>query len=99
MDSTVLMILVVLAIVVVAVAIWYEQRRRRSLVLRERFGAEYDRTVKTEGGIGRAESVLDARARRVEKLHIRPLEPSRPHALTTPGEGFRHSSWTTPKGR
>jgi hypothetical protein len=76
-DSTVLMVIVVLAIVVVAAAIWYEQRRRRSRVLRERFGAEYDRTVKTEGGIGRAESVLDARARRVEKLHIRPLEPSR----------------------
>jgi hypothetical protein len=76
-DSTVLMVLAVLGIVVVAAAIWYEQHRRRSRLLHERFGAEYDRTVRAEGDVRRAESVLDARARRVEKLHIRPLEPLR----------------------
>jgi len=75
-DSTVLWVLVTLAVVVVAAAILYERRRRRSRTLRERFGAEYDRTVRSEGDIRKAESVLDARARRVEKLHIRPLEPS-----------------------
>ena len=46
-------------------------------MLHDRFGAEYDRTVRTEGDVRKAESVLDARARRVEKLQIRPLEPLR----------------------
>jgi len=47
--------------------------RRRSQQLRERFGSEYDRTVKTEKNIRRAEATLAARAKRVDALHIRPL--------------------------
>jgi hypothetical protein len=47
--------------------------RQRRLRLRERFGPEYDRTVREAGTPEKADAILDARARRVEKLKIRPL--------------------------
>jgi hypothetical protein len=49
--------------------------RRRSEQLRQRFGPEYERALKAEGNSRRAEKELEARARRVEALHIRPLVP------------------------
>lgn len=48
-------------------------RKRRTKLLRERFGPEYERTVKREGDIRRAEGVLEFREKRREKLQIRPL--------------------------
>jgi hypothetical protein len=75
MDSQ-RIILIVMAVVVVLAAVaiaWtYVQRQRRAR-LRERFGPEYDRAVQEAGTPAKAEAVLDARARRVEKLKIRPL--------------------------
>jgi hypothetical protein len=65
--------LVAIAVVVIAAAAWYGMRRRRSGALRERFGPEYDRVVQTTGDVKRAEASLEARARRVEAMHIRPL--------------------------
>ena len=61
---------VVLAIVGIALSI----RKRRTERLRTQFGdAEYTRAI-TEGGTQqKAEAALNARAVRVEKLHIRPL--------------------------
>lgn len=53
-------------------------RKRRSKLLRERFGPEYGRVVQKEGNVRRAESVLEFRRQRREKLNIRPLaEPDR----------------------
>jgi len=75
-DSTVLWLLVSLVIVALLGVVWVELRRRRSRHLRERFGPEYDRTVRSEGNIRKAEAELDARARRVEALHIHPLNAS-----------------------
>ena len=66
-----------LVIVVVAIAVaafgWYWARVQRTERLRRRFGNEYDRTVHQEGDLKRAEAALEARARRVERLHIRSL--------------------------
>jgi hypothetical protein len=62
---------IVVAIVVVAVAWMYSQRQRR-VRLRERFGPEYDRAVH-EAGQAKAEAQLEERARRVDRLKIRPL--------------------------
>jgi hypothetical protein len=67
---------VVLAVVVVLAAIalaWTYVQRQRRVRLRERFGPEYDRTLREAGTPEKAEAILDARARRVEKLKIRPL--------------------------
>jgi hypothetical protein len=67
-------IVVITAIVLAAVA-WFVMNRRRTELLRQRFGPEYDRTAREIGDVRKAEAALEARARRVDKLHIRPLTP------------------------
>ncbi len=69
----VLIIAAAAVIVLGALAIWLNRRRRRSSELRERFGPEYQRTVREQGDRSRAERVLAERKERVEKLHIEPL--------------------------
>jgi len=66
-------VIVILAVVAVAEAAWILLQRSRSDHLRRRFGPEYMRTVEEHGSRTRAESDLQNRERRVEKLHIRPL--------------------------
>ena len=58
------------AVVVVAVVVWRALVARRSAVLRERFGPEYDRTVKSAGGRRKAEAKLVERQERRETLQI-----------------------------
>ncbi len=75
MDSQ-KVIWVVMAVVVVLAALalaWTYMQRQRRVRLREQFGPEYDRTLREVGTPEKAEAILDARARRVEKLKIRPL--------------------------
>lgn len=74
METTAIWVLV--AVVLIGAVAWITFSRVRSQRLRERFGPEYDRTVRTEGTVRKAEAELDARARRVKSLHIRPLSPS-----------------------
>ena len=65
-------IAIVLGIIVVAFAAWSVWQRQRTDQLRTRYGSEYDRTV-AEMGRQKAESELVDRARRVQRLDIRPL--------------------------
>ncbi len=74
METTALWVLI--AVVLIGAVAWITLSRVRSQRLRERFGPEYERTVRTEGTVRKAEAELDARARRVKSLHIRPLSPS-----------------------
>jgi hypothetical protein len=68
--------LVVLAAIVVAgLLMWSFMKQRRSDALKERFGPEYDHLAK-ERGLTKAERELDRRAKRVEKLTLRPLPAS-----------------------
>jgi FtsZ-interacting cell division protein ZipA len=64
---------VVAAVAVVGVISFLMSRKRRSQQLRERFGPEYDRVLKKEGEVRRAEGVLEIRAKRREKFTLRPL--------------------------
>jgi hypothetical protein len=74
MDSaTGLVLVVIVALAVVAIGFWMVTRRRRSRDLREHFGPEYDRAVNEYGDRRPAERALEARAERVEQLHIQPL--------------------------
>ena len=73
MTTQAAIVLVVALIVVLMVWAW--ARRRRSVHLREKFGPEYDHQVRSMKDRDRAEAELDRRARRVEKLSIRPLAP------------------------
>ena len=71
---------IVVAVVVVAavlvIAAIMSSRRRRSEHLKDRFGREYDRTVKATGDRSKAEADLEEGEKRVEKLDIRPLDAS-----------------------
>lgn len=71
MDPKTILIIVVAVIVVLAVA-YFAMRKRRSEALRQRFGPEYERTVR-EHGPSRAENVLAQREKRVEKFRLRDL--------------------------
>src|ERR1700686_4398393 len=71
-----ILIAVIVAVAVIAVISFVLARKRRSQQLRERFGPEYDRVVKKEGEVRRAEGVLEMRAKRHEKFPLRPLPES-----------------------
>jgi len=58
---------------VAAVAAWFYSRQRRSRLLRERFGPEYDRVIRQEGNTRRGEGVLEFREKKREELEIHPL--------------------------
>lgn len=76
MASTTVWVVVAIAAVAIIALVWFALTRRRSQQLRQRFGPEYDHTLRTEGNVRKAEAALEARARRVEALHIRPLAPA-----------------------
>ncbi len=61
------------AVVVFAVVVWRGLASRRSSVLRERFGPEYDRTVKSVGSRRKAEAELVERQERHGTLQLVPL--------------------------
>jgi len=76
-DLTPTQIAIIIAVIVVivgAIVAFYLQRRR-SEKLRERFGPEYERSLKESGDRRIAEAQLEKRAERVEKFHLRPLAP------------------------
>jgi FtsZ-interacting cell division protein ZipA len=68
-----ILIAVVAVIVVIAIVGFILARKRRSQNLREKFGPEYDRIVKKEGEVRKAEGVLEMRAKRRDKFELRPL--------------------------
>ena len=74
-STTEIVIVIGAALVLIAViATLVSIRKRRTERLRTQFGgAEYSRAVREGGSQRRAEAVLDQRAERVERLHIRPL--------------------------
>jgi hypothetical protein len=73
--DTQLMWLMAAAVVLVVIVALFVVRRQRSERLRQRFGPEYERTVRDAGDVRKAEAVLQSRAARVARLHIRPLAP------------------------
>ncbi len=76
MDQRTLVVVIVAVIIIVAIAVlgWLYSRRRRTRLLQQRFGPEYDRVVRQEGNQRKAEGVLEFRAQRRKEFQIRPLE-------------------------
>jgi hypothetical protein len=67
-------VVIVAGLVVLAtVAAYFYSRQRRSQLLRRHFGPEYDRVVRQEHSVRRAEGVLEFREQARETLEIRPL--------------------------
>jgi hypothetical protein len=71
MTNTSLIVVVVVIAAAAAAVLAYLARRRATL--RARFGPEYDRAVKDAGSPGRADALLEARAKRVTTYRIHPL--------------------------
>ena len=66
---------IVVVVLVLSALAWAQRSRRRSEVLHERFGPEYERAVEDRGK-KEAESDLEQRAERRKRLEIRPLPAS-----------------------
>jgi hypothetical protein len=66
-------VFIVGAVIVAALLVWVGLTLRRTQMLRARFGPEYERVARTVGDKRRAEAELQARQRRVQGLHIKPL--------------------------
>jgi hypothetical protein len=74
--STGVIVAIALAVLLgLAAVVFLYSRQRRKARLRENFGPEYQRTVQETGGTGQAEKELEAREKRIEKLHIKELSP------------------------
>jgi hypothetical protein len=75
MSPQLFTLLIVIAVVAAVAVVWFVLRQKRSERLRRHFGPEYERAAREMGDVRRAEAALEARAKRVERLHIRPLTP------------------------
>jgi hypothetical protein len=73
MDTVTIIVLAVCAAVIVLGVAFLMSQRRHTRELKEEFGSEYDRAVRTKGTPTKAERELDIRRKRVEALGIRPL--------------------------
>jgi hypothetical protein len=74
MDPRTAVVLAGIALALLAaIVVWLYLSRRRSKLLRLRFGREYDRVVHREGNIRRGEGVLEFREKKRGTLSIRPL--------------------------
>jgi hypothetical protein len=74
MDQRTAVAFVGIALALLAViAAWLYMRHRRSRLLRDRFGPEYERVVRQQGNVRRGEGVLEFREKKRETLQIRPL--------------------------
>jgi hypothetical protein len=96
MDPKIILLIVVVAVVVILVA-WIAIRKRRTMALRRRFGPEYERTVR-EHGVARAENVLAAREKRVERFHIRELPRDQREHFVTEWRGVQSRFVDDPAG-
>ncbi|HEX2227336.1 MAG TPA: hypothetical protein VHM64_09360 [Candidatus Binatia bacterium] len=91
MDTEILTsVLIIAAIALIAFGVWFYYRHRTSENLKERFGPEYDNTVRQFKSQSRAETELKTRQERVSHYNI----------VTLPrAEGVRYrESWTAVQG-
>lgn len=97
MDPKVTIVIAVVVVVAVLAVVWMIARNKRSKALREKFGAEYDRTVR-EHGPGRGESVLAEREKRVERFQIRELAVDERERFITEWRTIQSRFVDDPKG-
>jgi hypothetical protein len=73
MNTQIAIVVVAAGIIAIAAIAFALFRRRRTAHLKERFGAEYARTLAADGR--RAEAHLAEREKRVEQLQLHPVPP------------------------
>ena len=99
LDPKVIVLAAVL-IVIAAVLVWLylRNRRRTTAGLRQKFGSEYDRAVLAHGSERKAESKLEDREKRVEKLKIRDLDSTEHERFSKQWESVQSRFVDSPKG-
>ena len=68
-------LVVVVGLLALLAFAWREMQRQRTEQLRGRFGNEYDRTMDRTGDRKEAESELEGRRKRIEKLKLHDIPP------------------------
>jgi hypothetical protein len=88
------------AILIIAVLAWLYVRKRRNTTadLRKKFGPEYDRAVLVHGTGRKAETKLEDREKRVEKLNLRDLDPIEHERFLKRWESVQSRFVDSPKG-
>jgi hypothetical protein len=87
-DITTIVILVItVAVIAVGALLLMQWQKRRAL--RQRFGPEYDHTVKTTGDRKLAERELRHRIQHVKEAHLRELEPREKRDLASRWRGIQ----------
>jgi hypothetical protein len=99
LDPKVIVVATVLVLIVLALVWLYVRNRRHTTAgLRQKFGTEYDRAVLTHGSERKAESKLEDREKRVEKLKIRDLDPAERERFSKQWEAVQSRFVDSPKG-
>jgi len=89
---------IVIVLAVIAIAGWLAWQRNQSRRLEHRFGTEYHRTVDTLGSRAKAEAELRTREKRVERLHIVPLQPAQAAEFARRWEALQARFVDDPRG-
>lgn len=66
-------VFIVGGVILIGLLVWIGMTLRRTQALRAHFGPEYERVARTVGDKRKTEAELEARQRRVQRLHIKPL--------------------------
>ena len=99
LDPKVIVLAAVLIVIAAVLAWLYLRNRRRTTAgLRQKFGSEYDRAVLTHGSERKAETKLEDREKRIEKLKIRDLDPSEHERYSKQWEAVQSRFVDSPKG-
>jgi hypothetical protein len=75
-SSPIIVVVFVIAVIAILAIAFGIRRKRRRQKLRECFGSEYDRVVRSEGDVRKGKGVLEFREKRRQKLEIRALSPA-----------------------
>jgi type II secretory pathway pseudopilin PulG len=99
LDPMLIVIAVVVILAIVTLA-WLYVRKRRSTTagLKQKFGSEYDRAVLAHGSERKAESKLEDREKRVEKLQIRDLNSTEHERYSKRWASIQTGFVDSPKG-
>jgi hypothetical protein len=93
-------VLAAVVIVIVGVLAWLYMRKRKSTTadLRKKYGPEYDRAVQVHGAGRKAESKLEDREKRVDKLNIRDLDSMEQERFSKRWDSVQSRFVDSPKG-
>ena len=99
LDPKLIALAVAVILVIVGLA-WLYVRKRRSTTadLRKKFGPEYDRAVREHGSERKAQTKLEDREKRVEKLNLRDLDPIEHDRFLKRWESVQSRFVDSPKG-